>query len=171
MEAVCRRDGAGLSAQSGPPHEVKGDRYPESRDRNGLFFQGDPRQGRVRLAGVVRNPDETPADKDRELNEPIAARLELRDPLQLRIYDAHDPLRRAGREPSGVRIEMEDLLPEVLDARVERLPRLRLARTFRLLAHLLSGCGRDTYGCLANPREVVPPSEKTESKTTMTETA
>src|SRR5207245_5696588 len=54
----------------------------------------------------------------------------------------------AGREPSGVRIEMEDLLSRVLDARAERPPRLRLGRTFRLLAHLLSGCGRDTYGCL-----------------------
>src|SRR2546426_7221712 len=163
-------------APSAPPHYSPGgletidNRMPKSesnlrRPERGLFFQGDPRERRVRLARVIGNPDEAAADEHGELDEPVAARLELSDGLQVCVYDAHDAFRGARGKPSGIRIEMEDFLSEVLDARVQRLLRLRLARTFPLLAHLPSRYHGHTYGCggrhpsmcrvMARPRDAV----------------
>src|SRR2546430_6626218 len=115
------------------------------RPERGLLFQGDPRERRVRLARVVGNPDKAAADEHGELDEPVAARLQLSDRLQVFVDDAHDSFRCARGKPSGIRIEMEDFLSEVLDARVQRLLRLRLSRAFSFLDHRSSRCGRYTY--------------------------
>src|SRR3989475_8420703 len=156
-------------ASSAPPHYSPGgletidNRMPKSesnlrRPERGLLFQGDPRERRVRLARVIGNPDEAAADEHSELDEPVAARLELSDGFQVCVHDAHDAFRGARGKPSRIRIEMEDFLSEVLDARVQCLPRPRLDRALPFLDHLPSGCGRHTYGCLAVlPRSLSDP--------------
>src|SRR5947209_3835 len=81
-------------ASSAPPHYSPGgletidNRMPKSesnlrRPERGLLFQGDPRERRVRLARVIGNPDEAAADEHSELDEPVAARLELSDGFQV----------------------------------------------------------------------------------------
>src|SRR5438445_690128 len=77
-----------------------------ARDDATLFLQRDPSQGRVRLAWIVGDSNESAADESGELDEPVAARLEFSDGLQVGIDDAHDPLRGAGREPTGIRVEV-----------------------------------------------------------------
>src|SRR2546422_10604833 len=93
-------------ASSAPPHYSPGgleridNRMPKSeanlrRPERGLLFQGDPRERRVRLARVIGNPVEAAADEQRELHEPVAARLELSDALPLCDHQAHASVRGA----------------------------------------------------------------------------
>src|SRR2546426_10922063 len=66
----------------------------------GLLLQRDPSQGRVRLARIIGNSNESAADESGELDATVAARREFSDLRQVRVDDALDTCLGARRGPS-----------------------------------------------------------------------
>src|SRR5713101_8405087 len=112
----------------------------------GCFVERDPGHGRVGLAGMIQNPDEATADQDGEKDKTVAAGLEFPDRLEIPVHDVHDSLRASCVEPSGIRVDIENLISEIFHPRVQDLTPRRFGGLFSLAGHRGPPRGRCKYG-------------------------